>query len=133
MFRKYLLPLLALAGIVFAVYSVVASTKVVPSAQPVVAPAQSPYASQIAGSGLVESNTENISVATLVSGVIVEVPVVVNQDVKKGDVLFRLDDRDLQAEKKIRETAVLSAQRKMAKLVAAPRPEDVPPAEEAVA
>src|SRR5258707_14634986 len=82
MFRKYLLPLLAVAGIVFAVYSVVASTKVVPAAQPVVAPAQSPYASQIAGSGLVESNTENISVATLVSGVVVEVPVVVNQDVK---------------------------------------------------
>ena len=38
MFRKYLLPLLALVGIVFAVYSVIASTKVVPAAQPVVAP-----------------------------------------------------------------------------------------------
>src|SRR5260370_3040070 len=127
MFRKYLLPLLAIAGVVFAVYSVIASTKVVPAAQPVVPPAQSPYMSQIAGSGLVESNTENISVATLASGVIVERPVGVNQDVKKGDVLFRLDDRDLQAEKKTRQAALLSAQRKRDKLQQAPRPKDRTP------
>lgn len=132
MIRKYLLPLLSLAGILFGIYSVVSSTKAVPIAPAVVPPAQSPYPSQIAGSGIVEANTENISVGTLVSGVIVDLPVVVNQDLKKGDVLFRLDDRDLQAQKKMAEATLFSAQRKLEKLEAAPRTEEIPPAEAAV-
>ena len=133
MFRKYLLPLLSVAGVLFAIYSVIASTKVTPAAPPIVPPSQSPYKSQIAGSGLVEANTENISVGTLVSGVIAEVPVHVNQDVKKGDVLFRLDDRDLQGQKKVARAAWMSAQRKLDKLKAAPRTEEIPPAEAAMA
>ena len=133
MFRKYLLPLLSFAGVLFAIYSVITSTKVTPAAPPIVQPSQSPYKSQIAGSGLVEANTENISVGTLVSGVVAEVAVQVNQDVKKGDVLFRLDDRDLQAQKKVLQAALISAQRKLDKLKAAPRPEEIPPAEAAVA
>jgi HlyD family secretion protein len=133
MFRKYFLPLLSIAGVLFAIYSVIASTRVTPAAQPVVAPSQSPYVAQIAGSGLVEANSENISVATLVSGVIVDLPVTVDQNVAKGDVLFRLDDRDLQAQKKISQAALESAQRKYDKLKAAPRREELPPAEAAVA
>jgi HlyD family secretion protein len=133
MFRKYLLPLLAIAGILFGAYSIVSSARPTPAAQPVVPPSQSPYRSQIAGSGIVEANTENISVGTLVSGVVVDVPVKVNQDVKRGDVLFRLDDRDLQAQKRTQEAALLMAERQLAKLIASPRPEDVPPLEAKVA
>ena len=95
-------------------------------------PSQSPYKTQIAGSGIVEANTENISVATLLSGVVVELPLVVNQDVKKGDMLFRLDDRDLQAQKKVAEAALSSSRAKFAKLKAAPRTEEIPPADAAV-
>ena len=130
---KYFLPLLSIAGVLFAIYSVITSTKVTPAALPIVQPSQSPYKSQIAGSGLVEANTENISVGTLVSGVISEVAVQVNQNVKKGDVLFRLDDRDLQAQTKVAQAALMSAQRKLDKLKAAPRSEEIPPAEAAVA
>ena len=133
MIRKLFLPLLSLAGVLFGIYSVISSTKATPAAPAVVEPSRSDFQTKIAGSGLVEANTENISVGTLVSGVIVEVPVVVGQDVKKGDVLFRLDDRDLQAQKKVNEAALRSAQKKLDKLKASPRPEEVPPAEAVVA
>jgi multidrug resistance efflux pump len=135
MCKKYLLPMLALGGVGFAVYAVVASARVMPSAGGAggVAPATGPYATQVAGSGIVEANTENISIGTLVSGVVVEVPVKVNQDVRKGEVLFRLDDRDLAAQRAVQEAAVLSAQKKLEKLIAAPRAEDLPPAEAKVA
>jgi multidrug resistance efflux pump len=125
--------LLAVGGVSFAIYAVVASARVVPAGAPVVPPATGPYAMQVAGSGIVEANTENISIGTLVSGVVVEVPVKVNQDVHKGDVLFRLDDRDLAAQRIVQEAAVLSAQKKLDKLIAAPRAEDLPPAEAKVA
>ena len=78
MIRKLFLPLLSICGVLFAIYSVISSTKATPAAAPVVPPSQSPYKAQVAGSGIVEANTENISVGTLVSGVIVEVPVIVN-------------------------------------------------------
>ncbi len=133
MFRKFFLPLLSIAGVLFAIYSVITSTKTTPAAPPIVPPSQSPYKAQIAGSGLVEANSENISVGTLVSGVIADVAVRVNQDVQKGDVLFRLDDRDLQAQKKVAQAALMSAQRKLDKLKAAPRTEEIPPAEAAMA
>ena len=133
MIRKYFLPLLSLIGIAFAIYSVITSTHATPAAQPVVPPSQSPYASQIAGSGLVEANSENISVGTLMSGIIAAVHVKVNDDVKKGDVLFKLDDRDLQAQKKVAQVALEYAKMKMNKLKSAPRPEELPPLEALVA
>lgn len=129
MFRKIILPLLALIGIGFGVYTVLGSMKPRSVAPPVSLPAQSPYVNQIAGNGLVEANTENIAIGTLVSGVVVEVPVMEGDHVKKGDVLFRLDDRDLQAQKKIAGATLASEQKKLEKLKLSPRPEDIPPLE----
>src|SRR5262249_1527021 len=51
---------------------------------------------------------------------------------KQGDPLFRLDDREIQAQLKVREAAVVAAQAQLHKALAAPRPEDVPPAQAAV-
>ncbi len=47
-------------------------------------------ASQLAGSGTIEA--PEVAVAPLVSGTIVEAPVAEGAPVKKGDVLFRIDD-----------------------------------------
>jgi RND family efflux transporter MFP subunit len=106
MIGKYLLPVLAVFGIGFAVLTVVKGSKTIPPAQPIVDPTAPPYTSSVAGSGIVEANTENISVGTLIPGVVSHVYVSVGSKVKAGDPLFKLDDRDLMAQLAIRRAAL---------------------------
>jgi RND family efflux transporter MFP subunit len=96
--KRTILPLLALAALSFGIISVVQSqpkreTSVPPSPPPV-----APYAHVVAAEGLVEASSENISIGTSLSEVVTEVPVVVGQKVKAGEPLFKLDDRQLQAD-----------------------------------
>lgn len=129
MFRKYILPIIAVLGVIFALYSVRANNKPVPAAPPVVQPSQAPFKSYIAGAGIVEASTENIAVGTNLSGIVTEVLVKVGSKVKKGDPLFRLDERELRAEVAVRRTALTTTKEKLARLLSMPRPEDIPPAE----
>jgi len=101
--KRFFLPLIALGALSFGVISVVQSqpknvTGVPPSPPPV-----SPYAHAVAAEGLVEANSENISIGTPLSEVVAEVPVVVGQVVKCGDPLFKLDVRQLQADLQARQ------------------------------
>src|SRR5688500_9241067 len=98
MMRKFTIPALAVVGVIFAVYSVVTAQRQPPPSQPAAPPAQPSFASYVAGAGIVESSSENIAVGTLVGGVVTHVDVRVGDDIKKGQPLFRIDDRDLQAE-----------------------------------
>jgi multidrug resistance efflux pump len=75
---------------------------------------------------------ENIPIGAPVPGVVWEVFVKVGDQVKKGDPLFRIDDRELKAELVVRRAAVASATAQLQKLKAAPRAEDVPPARASV-
>ena len=109
MIRKIFLPALAALGMLFAVYSVVTGQRQVPPARPVTEPAQPQYASYVAGAGIVEASTENIAVGTFVPGVVTEVFVKVGDNVKAGAPLFKVDDRDLQAELEVRKAALKSA------------------------
>src|SRR5207249_3605643 len=102
-------------------------TKPVPP--PPAEPARSPFARTIAGTGLVEAKTENLNLGTPVSGVVMEVSVVAGHRVKAGAPLFRLDDRQWQAERHARKASLLAAQAKLTKLVQMPRPEEIPPLE----
>ncbi|MDI6800876.1 MAG: efflux RND transporter periplasmic adaptor subunit [Thermodesulfovibrionales bacterium] len=129
MIRKYLLPVIAVIGAVFAVYSVFSSSKPAPVPPPVVQPAQAPFKSYIAGAGITEASTENIAVSTNLSGVIKKVFVTVGARVKQGYPLFTLDDRELLAERSVRLSALQNAKERLSKLVSLPRPEDIPPAE----
>jgi multidrug efflux pump subunit AcrA (membrane-fusion protein) len=129
MLTKYLLPLLAVAGVVLAVYTVAAQNKPQPVTPPVAEPASSPYETKVPGAGLVEPSTEFIAVGTHVPGVVTSVHVKAGDRVKAGDPLFGIDDRTLRADLAARETAVRVAQAQLEKLLASPRPEDVPPAE----
>jgi len=133
MFRKYLLPVLALAGFVFAIYTVRAGSKPLPVAQPVSQPSQAPYESYVAGAGLVEASTENIAIGTIVPGVVTDMYVKVGDAVKKGAPLFKVDDRDQQAELVVRQAAVKASEAKLAKLRRSPRAEEIPPVEARVA
>ena len=64
--------------------------------------------------GITEASTENIrELSTPVPGVVTAIPVKIGQDVKAGDVLFKVDTRDLDAELKVRQAAVQLARVKI--------------------
>ncbi len=129
MMTKFLLPLLAIAGVALAVYTVMAQNKPQMVSPPVVQPASSPYESQVPGAGLVEPSTEFIAVGTNVPGIVTRVFVKAGDRVKAGDPLFAIDDRSLRAELAMREAAVAVAASQIERLTSLPRAEDVPPAE----
>lgn len=131
--RKYVIPVLAAAGATLAVYTVVSQSRPLEAAQPVAAPAESPYERQVAGAGIVEASTENIAIGAEAPGVVERVLVRAGDVVKAGDVLFVIDERAAKAELEVRRTALGVARRNLAKLEASPRPEDIPPAEAKVA
>ena len=129
MFTKFGLPIVAIALIAFAVKYLATAGEQVPQLPPPIQPAENPFPNTVAGAGMVEPQTENISVGSPVAGIVVEVPVKVAQKVKAGDPLFRLDDRELKAELAVRKAILADAKAELARLAAMPRPEELPPAE----
>ena len=84
MIRKYVLPLLAVAGVLFAVWTAVQSAKPIPPAKPVAEPPRPPFANKISGSGIIEASTRNIAIGTHVPGIVIRVFVKVGDGVKPG-------------------------------------------------
>ena len=99
MIRKYVLPLVAAFGLAFAIVSVVRGSQPVPAAPPVAQPAKAPFASYVAGAGIIEASSENIAVGSPVGGIVTKVHVKIGDVVQPGQVLFELDDRDLRAQR----------------------------------
>jgi HlyD family secretion protein len=110
MFRNYIIPLVALAGVGFAVFTVVRGDKTPPPVPPVSEAPQSPHHASVAGSGLVEASTENISIGTQIPGIVSRIFVQIGSDLKAGDPLFKIDDRSLLAELNIRRATVQVAE-----------------------
>lgn len=98
MIRKFLLPLLAILGALFGLYTVFLTQK--PTVvQPILfPPARSPYQHSIAAAGIIEASTNNISIGSPFNEIIKKVYVTEGQTVKVGDKLFELDIRNFQAE-----------------------------------
>ena len=94
---KYTLPLLAIVGILFAVYTVINSNKPTPIAIAVTEPASAPFKAFIAGAGIIEAQSQNIAIGTPLPGIVTTVAVKVGDRVKVGAPLFYLDDRDTRA------------------------------------
>ena len=116
MIRKFLLPALALGGIILGIYVAVSGSKTVTPAAPVSEAAQSPYKSFVAGSGLIEASTENIAIGTTVPGIVSRIFVQHGGDVKAAQPLFTLDDRAQLAEVALRDAAVKVAEAQLADL-----------------
>src|SRR6266550_3883110 len=129
MVRKFILPLLAAALLLFAVFHVVRAQQDRPKTAPPYAPAQTPFAQTVAGAGIVEANTENISVGSALPGVVTRVCVKVGDRMKGGQPLFQLDDRQLTAELKVREANLAAAEAQLARLDRMPRKEELPASE----
>ena len=129
MITRYLLPILACLGLGFAIVMTARSGRTPPESVPVAEPAEPGFAAYVAGAGLIEALGENIAVGTPVSGVIMKVHAHVGDKLKAGDALFELDDRSQQAQVRVCEAEAQAAQATVDRLLAMPRPEDLPPAQ----
>jgi HlyD family secretion protein len=107
---KYLLPLLALLAIAYAGYRTYAGRPNDQLLAPVIAPATTTASAattaRVAGAGVVEPSSETIGLAPNSSGVVMRVNVVPGDTVKKGQVLFTLDGRELAAQLSTRQADV---------------------------
>jgi HlyD family secretion protein len=112
--KRFILPIVALAALIFGVISVVRSQpKQVPTTPPSLPPVSS-YAQTVAAVGLVETSTENIAVGTEIAGVVSNIYVGVGSEVKAGDPLFSIDSRVTRAELVTRQAAVQVAEAALA-------------------
>jgi HlyD family secretion protein len=131
MTRHLVLPLVALAMLVFAAGHPVYIQQPEPEAPPPMPPPATPFGNTVAGAGMVEPSTEAsgtsaIAIGSQVAGVVVNVPVHLGQEVKCGDLLFELDRRPAEASLRALQAALVLAQQNLRKLELQPRPEEVP-------
>jgi multidrug resistance efflux pump len=124
--RKFLLPAAAVGLLLFAVLYVVHAQQEPPKPPPPIDPARTPFRQTVAGAGIVEAQTENISIGSALPGVVTKVAVKVGNQVRAGDLLFELDDRQLRAELEVRQAALVAAQAQLKKQEELPRPEELP-------
>ena len=129
MIRRYMLPILALAGFGFGVYTVITGQRDIPNSKPIAEPAKAPFKDFVAGSALIEASSENIMVGAVVPGVVTNVCVTVGSRVKAGDPLFMLDDRAPKSDRAVKQTALQIVREQLERMKSQPRPEDIPPAE----
>ena len=113
--RKYLLPLLAAIGFAVAVAAVIRGSEAPPAAPAPLPSAHAPFANYVAGTGLIEASTEDIAIGTPVSGIVDTIYVKWGDQVSAGDPLFKIDDRDLQAQLVVADARVHQAEASLAK------------------
>jgi multidrug resistance efflux pump len=126
---KYGLPIIAAIILTFAIFAIVKSQPVRAHVEPPAPPPTPVVAGSVGAVGLVEARSENIAVSVTVPGMVTQVNVKAGDHVVKGQKLFAVDDRDLQAGLGLRRSALALAQSKLDKLLKSPRPEEIPPAE----
>jgi multidrug resistance efflux pump len=133
MFTNYALSGFAALGVIFAGFTIYHERQPQPIAKPYTAPPRHPRdVKVICGPGLIEAQRKNVPIAVNVAGVVTEIFVNEGDMVATGAALFRVDDRDLQAQLRVREAELSASLAQLHKLTAGPRPEDIPPAQAAV-
>jgi len=103
--------LLAAAG--FYAIVLVAKTQAVqdmpPPGDPPIAPPAKPFREAVAATGILEAISDNVSIGLPAPGLISEVTVKVNDPVKAGQPLFRIDDREMRADELSRQSDLMIA------------------------
>jgi HlyD family secretion protein len=130
---RWMLPLIAALSLGLAIFWVMAVRPSSHATSPLLPPPEAPDGQSVAAVGLVEPETETIEVSCAVPGLITNVHVHAGDTVKSGQPLFSVDDRNAQAELRLRLAAADAAQTRLAKLQQEPRPETIPPVEARVA
>jgi multidrug resistance efflux pump len=131
MFRKYVLPVLAVGGMWAIIWGVRQQASPVVSVAAVVQPAVNPFKAAVSGAGIVEPESENIAVSPALPGIATEVFVKWGQEVKAGDPLYQIDPRPYKAQVAaqaadvaLKEAAVEQAKASLERLQAGSRDED---------
>ncbi|MCB1721469.1 MAG: efflux RND transporter periplasmic adaptor subunit [Alphaproteobacteria bacterium] len=102
------LPILGLIGMGFALTSVLGQAEPSPRT-PVTMPPLAPYENNVAGIGIIEPKSELISIGVELPGIVREIHVKVGDHVTKGQPLFSLDQRDIDARIAVLKAALTSA------------------------
>jgi RND family efflux transporter MFP subunit len=93
---------LALAGVLLTIATLWGAGDKPEAPPPMEAPPHNPYQATVAAAGIIEAVNENVRIAPPVPGLVTKVYVKVASQVKKGDPLFQLDDRELRAQRQTR-------------------------------
>jgi multidrug resistance efflux pump len=142
-FFRYGVPVVAALALGFATVNVIRAAETRPEMAPPEAPPSTSFAERVGGVGIVEPASEPIAIAVPVAGQVAEVLVAAGDDVRAGDTLFRLDDRERRAELGVRSASAASsralaesadqrlgaARARLRRLENAPRAELLPPLE----
>ncbi len=88
-----------------------------------------PFKSSISALGIVEASSDNISIGVPINRIVEKVLAHVGQSIKKGDLLFALENQDLVAELSERKINYEIARAKLKKMENFPRKEDLDSAE----
>jgi RND family efflux transporter MFP subunit len=96
-YGSILAALAGVAGIIF-ISRLQAGREMPPASDPPLPPALKPAAQSVSATGILEALSENVAIGVPLPGLVTEVKIHVNDTVKKGDILFQLDDRDLRAQ-----------------------------------
>jgi HlyD family secretion protein len=115
MTRKFLLPVLALAGLAIAIAAVIRDNEAAPAIGAPSPTATAPFASYVEGTGVTEASTGNIAIGTPVSGIVTAINVNWGEKVAAGTTLFTIDDRDAQAQLLPADAKVKQAEADLAK------------------
>ena len=127
--RSLILPLVSGIFLLFATQHVMSRQKPIEQASPPIEPSRSPFNRQVAGSGIVEAQTENIKIGSPLAGIVERVDVAVGDTVKPDAPLFQLDTRQVEADLRAGAARLAAAESELARIASMPRPEDVPPVE----
>src|SRR6516162_4669863 len=104
------IPLLAIAMVSFAGWSIAAKHEARVAVSPPIAAPTNPYDDNVAGTGIVEPASEVIALAIERGGVVSRIDVMAGETVKAGQPLFAIDDRDYRAAVAQGEAAVAAAE-----------------------
>jgi HlyD family secretion protein len=115
MIGRYLLPAVAIIGLAVAISTVIQGNQTTPPVEPAVQSAKVPFASYVAGAGMIEASTENIAIGTPVSGIVTAIYINLGDRVTAGDPLLKIDDRDLQGQLLVATAKVKESEATLAK------------------
>lgn len=112
--KAWILPILAVAGAGLGLYEVVHRSRPDPATGLRPDTWHPPFSSFVAGSGIIESNTENIAVGTNIAGIVASIDVHVGSQVKHGDPLFTIDDLQVRSTRAAAQAIIHVAEVKLA-------------------